>query len=161
MRSTTYDPAGTVSDGIAAYERAVAGGRSADSPGRYRHLATEIRSAMHPGDTCVLAFAADLDRPGGDRGSAPAFVAVLDDRVLIAWRRGRVRRRGGAVVVPRSSINEVRARAGAVDPHHVLLTIAGDADVVIAARAGTQAVLDEALSRATAPTVAGRGSRTC
>ncbi|HEY8302682.1 MAG TPA: hypothetical protein VIG48_12350 [Jatrophihabitans sp.] len=152
MRSTTYDPAGTVLDGIAAYEQAAGGSRAADTRARYRRLADDVRSAMHPGDTCELAFAAELDRPDGERGTAPAFVAVLDDRVLVAWRRGRLRHRSGTVVVSRASILAVRVRAGAVEPKEILLTIAGDKDVVLVAGAGTHSVLHDVLSRTATPT---------
>ena len=126
MRSTTYDPAGTVADGIAAFERAVAGGHGADSSGRYRRLSAEIRSAMRPGDTCALAFAADLDGRGGSRGCVPAFVAVLDDRVVVAWRRGRLRPRSDTVVLPRRAITGVRVPTGRSDHSRFLVTVDTD-----------------------------------
>ena len=166
MRSTTYDPAGTVADGIAAFERAVAGGHGADSSGRYRRLSAEIRSAMRPGDTCALAFAADLDGRGGSRGSVPAFVAVLDDRVVVAWRRGRLRPRSDTVVLPRRAITGVRVPTGRPDHSHFLVTVdtdgigEGEADIVLAAPAGTRSVLDDVLRSTPAPTTAPLGEPT-
>ncbi len=153
VRSTTYDPAGTVSEGIVAYERAVPDGGSLDSVGRYRRLAAEVRSAMRPGDTCALAFAAGLDRPDGARRPAPAFIAVLDDRLVVAWRTGRLRSGSEVVSVPSGSITAVRVRAArAGDPKHVRLTIAADPEIVLTALPGTQAALRDVLDATAAPT---------
>jgi hypothetical protein len=88
VRSTTYDPADAISEGLLAFETA------ADPPHRmatavvaYRKMAVHFRSLMKPGDMCLLAFAGEVEREGSPR---PCFVALLQDRVVLAWRVGMI-----------------------------------------------------------------------
>ena len=86
MRSTTYDPADAISEGLLAFETAASPPhRMATAVDAYRKMAVHFRSLMRPGDTCLLAFAGEVERDGSLRR---CFVAILQDRLVLAWRVG-------------------------------------------------------------------------
>lgn len=105
MRSTTYDPADAISEGIRAFGSAVPlPGLVAATETRYRKLAAQVRGLMKPGDTCTLAFAAEVEHGGSPR---PGFAAILEDRTVLAWRLGPFRPRFLAETVHHAAVTSV------------------------------------------------------
>lgn len=109
VRSTTYDPAGTIFEGIDAFGAA---GRGSDTRAddirsaraRHRQVAPQLRAVITPDDTCVLAFAATATRivraPDDVRHNTRAcFAAVLHDRLVVAPRRRWLPPRPAALIV--------------------------------------------------------------
>jgi hypothetical protein len=150
MKSTSYDPADTIADGLAAFAVAT-NDRSEVEDGMlaYQMVAREIREVMRPGDTCRLALPSAIIT--ADR-RVFCFVAVLQDRVVIVWKRGMLRKTAGVIVIPISSITDVRPE-GTSGPSVVgpsMLTIHGDPSATIALPIRTAKSAAEAIRRALA-----------
>jgi hypothetical protein len=132
MNSTGYDPVHTIADGITAYATAVNDHSVAEGGAlAYRLLAREIRQLMRPGDTCRLALPSIIMTANIRVG---CFVIVLQDRVLIAYKRGTFRKTSETIVIPISTITDVYAEPGntlaTLGTH--LLTIIGTPTATIA-----------------------------
>ena len=150
MNSTGYDPVHTIVDGITAYAAAI-NDQSVAEGGvlAYRLLAREIRQVMRPGDTCRLALSSTIVTPDVRVG---CFVIVLQDRILIAFRRGMFRKTSETVVIPISSITGVRSESGTsiATLGTQLLTIFGEPSVTIALPVRRHVAAANAIRRAIA-----------
>jgi hypothetical protein len=150
VNSTGYDPVHTIVDGITAYAAAI-NDQSVAEGGvlAYRLLAREIRQVMRPGDTCRLALSSTIVTPDVRVG---CFVIVLQDRILIAFRRGMFRKTSETVVIPISSITGVRSESGTsiATLGTQLLTIFGEPSVTIALPVRTHVAAANAIRRAIA-----------
>ncbi|HEY7174278.1 MAG TPA: hypothetical protein VH442_05120 [Micromonosporaceae bacterium] len=132
MNSTGYDPVHTIADGITAYATAVNDHSVAEGGAlAYRLLAREIRQLMRPGDTCRLALPSIIMTANVRVG---CFVIVLQDRVLIVYKRGTFRKTPETIVIPISTITDVYAEAGntLATLGTQLLTIVGTPSATIA-----------------------------
>ena len=75
----------------------------------YRAIKSAIDEAMTPSDVCVLAFSTIIL----DQNTRPsAFVVIVQDRVIVAWKRGAFRKVVMREVIPFSSITSVQRVIG-------------------------------------------------
>jgi len=96
----------------------------------YQFVKREVDPLLHPGDECKLAFPTMLIRPDL---RIDCLVAILADRVIIAWDKGLIRRKTFSIVIPRASITGVHRHPGSgATRNAVLLTLSGPVDTTIA-----------------------------
>lgn len=137
MNSTGYDPSDTIADGLAVFALSTDDDSVTESgAAAYRRVYRAVREQMRPGDTCGLALPSTIVTP--DLRSA-CFVIVLQDRVLVAYERGLLRRKAECRVIPMSTVTGVRQHTGSAAGVRgaALLTIRGEPSVTIALAAGT------------------------
>ena len=132
MSSRNYDPSDTIADGLAAFAVSTNDDSVTESAAAiYQRVCRKVREVMRPGDACRLALPAVIVRP--DRRSG-CFVIMLQDRVLIAYERGMLRRTTAALVIPIATITDVRQHNGSTAGARggFLLTISGQPTATIA-----------------------------
>lgn len=137
MNSTGYDPSDTIADGLAVFALSTDDDSVTESgAAAYRRVYRTVRQHMRPGDTCRLALPSMIVTP--DWRDA-CFVIVLQDRVLVAYERGLLRRKAESLVIPTATVTDVRQHTRSrADPRGAcLLTISGQPSVTIALSAGT------------------------
>ena len=97
-----------IEDGMMAYAEAV-GGMSTDDltamAYQYKDVKPFFDSEMTAGDTCQLALGSVVVTSDGK--SLPCFVAVLQDRVAVAYRQGMFKKTTVSEVVPFAQITDV------------------------------------------------------
>jgi hypothetical protein len=69
-------------------------------------LGAELQRVVRPDDRCALAFGSVIIRPDARVG---CLIAVLEDRVLAVWNKGRFKKSPQTVAIPRSSISKASA----------------------------------------------------
>ena len=75
----------------------------------YRALKSAIDEAMTPSDVCVLAFSTIIL----DQSTRPsALVVIVQDRLIVAWKRGAFRKTMMREVILLSSITSVKKVIG-------------------------------------------------
>ena len=76
---------------------------------QYQAVKSAIDEEMAPTDVCVLAFSTVVldqnTRPSG-------FVVIVQDRLIVAWKRGAFRKTLVRVVIPFASITSVQRVVG-------------------------------------------------
>jgi hypothetical protein len=72
-------------------------------------LAKELETQVKPDDTCVLAFPSTAVLPSQ---TATCLVVILENRLLVSWFAGIVRKKSGTVRVIRSKITDVTWGSG-------------------------------------------------
>lgn len=119
----------------------------------YKRVARELDPLVRPDDVCKLAFPSMLIRPDL---RVECFVAVLGDRLVIAWKAGMFRKSAPPLVIPFANITGIRRQAGtsAGTRGAVLLAISGAPGATIALPKG-QADTVEAMFRAAIGPAAG------
>jgi hypothetical protein len=102
----------------------------------YRRVYRTVRQQMRPGDTCQLALPSTIVT--SDRRN-PCFVMVLQDRVLVAYERGLLRRKSESVVIPSATVTDIRRHTGSTAGLRgvALLTICGQPSITVVLAAGT------------------------
>ncbi len=112
----------------------------------YRKMAVHFRSLMRPGDTCLLAFAGEVEREGSLR---PCFVAILSDRLVLAWRVGMLGPRYRADTLAYGAISSVAVDDSPSRPTgHVVITIRGKAQTRVTPPAGSVQLVEHTLRAA-------------
>lgn len=97
-------------DGLANYSVALNDREAAQFGGMiYRRVARDIDPLVRSDDVCKLAFPSFLIRP---ELRVECFVAVLGDRLIIAWKAGIFRKPAAPLVIPFASITGIRRQAG-------------------------------------------------
>jgi hypothetical protein len=132
MSSRYYDPSDTIADGLAAFAVSTNDDSVTDSgAAAYRRACRKIREEMRPGDACRLALPAVIVGPA--RRTA-CFVIMLQDRVLIGYERGVLRRTAEVRVIPLATITDVRQHDGSTAGTRggLLVTICGRPAATIA-----------------------------
>jgi hypothetical protein len=111
----------------------------------YQFVQREVDPLLHPGDECKLAFPSMLIRPDL---RIECLVAILTDRVILAWEKGFIRRKTFSIVIPRAGITGVHRHPGsnAGTRNAALLTLSGPVETTIALPVG-KAGAAEALIR--------------
>jgi hypothetical protein len=145
MNSTSYDPTDTIVDGLTAFAMAVDDRSVAEGGAQaYLPLVRTIRELMRPDDRCRLAFPSMIIRPDLRGG---CLIIVLEDRVLVVYERGMFRRTTEALVIPITSITDVRRHTGTTPSTRgaALLTIAGRPAATIALTPRLAAATTDAL----------------
>ncbi len=147
MRSTTYDPADAISEGLLAFETAAnPPHRMATAVEAYRKMAVHFRSLMRPGDTCLLAFAGEVESEGSLR---PCFVAILQDRVVLAWRVGMLGPRYRSDCVLYAGIGAITVDDSPARPTgHIVITARGRVQVRVTPPAGSVELVEHTLRAA-------------
>lgn len=147
MPTTGNDLNQKILDGLAGYVTAL-NDRDAARFGVmiYKRVARELDPMLRPDDVCKLAFPSFLIRPDL---RTECFVAVLGDRLVIAWKGGMFRKSAAPLVIPFASITGMRRQAGtsAGTRGATLLVISGTPGAAIALPKG-QADTVEGLIRA-------------
>jgi hypothetical protein len=147
MPTTGNDLNQKIIDGLAGYVTAL-NDRDAAQFGAmiYKRVARELDPLVRPDDLCKLAFPSFLIRPDL---RVECFVAVLGDRLVIAWKAGMFRKSAAPLVIPFASITGIRRQAGTSSGTRgaTLLVISGTPGATIALPKG-QADTVEALIRA-------------
>ena len=70
----------------------------------YRSVADAFRPQISVGDTCSLAFHSMIIRPDI---RTECFVAVLDSKVVVAWRKGLIKKYLQTEMIPKDRITSV------------------------------------------------------
>jgi hypothetical protein len=97
-------------DGMADYVTAVNDRQAAQFGAMiYKRVARELDPLVRSDDVCKLAFPSFLVRPDL---RVECFVAVLGDRLVIAWKAGMFRKSAAPLVIPFASIKGIRRQAG-------------------------------------------------
>jgi len=107
----------------------------------YRDVKDVFLANIRPGDTCVFAFPSMVVQP---EIRVECFVAILPDRVIVAWRKGLFMKKTVSRVIPKHTI---RQASWAVSNSYgsqgaALLTIVADETTNIAMPKGKPAVAD-------------------
>jgi hypothetical protein len=148
---SNYDPSDTIADGLAVYA-VITNDHSAVDDGAliYRTLSRRLREVMRPGDSCSAALPAMILN---SNLRAACFVAILQDRVLIAYQRGLFRKTSEVIVIPTSTITDVRGHIGSTGSAKgaSLITFAGDPTASIAVPSTTAATSISAIQQALNP----------
>jgi hypothetical protein len=144
VRSTTYDPADAISEGLLAFETAASPPhRMATAVDAYRKMAVHFRSLMRPGDTCLLAFAGEVE---SERSLRPCFVAILQDRVVLAWRVGMLGPRYRSDSVLYAAIGAITVDDSPARPTgHIVITAHGRVQVRVTPPAGSVELVERTL----------------
>jgi hypothetical protein len=133
---------GIVFDGLTQYVRAT----DNDDYLRWaRQVYLDVKDVfiqnVRPGENCTFAFPSMIIQPE-IRGEC--FVAILPDRVIVAWRKGLFKKTTVSRIIPKTSI---RQASWAVSTRHssqgaAFLTIVADDTTNIAMPTGKPAVAD-------------------
>jgi len=101
----------------------------------YQFVKREVDPLLRPSDECKLAFPSMLIRPDLRIG---CLVAILTDRVIIAWEKGFIRRKTFSIVIQRANITGVHRHPGsaAATRNAALLTLTGPVETTIALPVG-------------------------
>lgn len=152
MSSTESDVSDKILDGLSNYATAVQDLEAAKFGAEmYGQVRREFSAAVRPDDTCTLAFPTVLlsgDRPLG------CLVAVLGDRIVIAWQRGILRSKTGVVVIPLATVSSVVRRRGTTSSTRdaQLLVISGTPSATIALPTDRTDTADAVIRTAIGPT---------
>lgn len=141
-------------DGLAGYATALNDRQAAQFGAMiYKRVARDLDPLVRSDDVCKLALPSMLIRPDL---RVECFVAVLGDRLLIAWKAGMFRKSAAPLVIPFASINDIRRQVGTSPGTRgaILLVISGAVGATIALPKG-QADTVEALIRAAIGPAAG------
>ncbi len=107
----------------------------------YRDVKDVFIENIRAGDTCMFAFPSMVVLPDI---RVECFVAVLNDRVIVAWRKGFIKKTTVSRVIPKSTIKQaswaVSKRPGSRGA--ALLTITAGETIDIALPIGKPAVAD-------------------
>lgn len=134
-------------DGLAGYVTALNDRQAAQFGAMiYKRVARELDPLVRSEDVCKLAFPSFLIRPDL---RVECFVAVLGDRLVIAWKAGMFRKSAAPLVIPFAGITGIRRQAGTSPGTRgaILLVISGGPGATLALPKG-QADTVEALIRA-------------
>lgn len=118
-------------EGLVSYATALGDRDAARFGGMlYKRVSGEIDSHVRDNDVCKLAFPSFLVRPDL---RVECFVAVLQDRLVIAWKAGAFRK-AAASVIPFAGISGIRRERGKASGTRgaVLLVISGAPGVTLA-----------------------------
>jgi hypothetical protein len=153
MPTTGSDLNQKIIDGLAGYVTALNDRDTAKfSVMIYKRVARELDPLVHPDDVCKLAFPSFLIRPDL---RVECFVAVLGDRLVIAWKAGMFRKSAAPLVIPFASITGIHRQAGSSSGTRgaTLLVISGAPGATIALPKGqtdsVEALIRAAISPAT------------
>jgi CBS domain-containing protein len=109
----------------------------------YRDVKDVFIENIRPGDTCLLAFPSMVILP---EIRVECFVAVLNDRVIIAWRKGLFMKKMVSRVIPKHTIKQaswaVVNRPGMTRGNTIMLTIIADGTIALAMPKDKPAVAD-------------------
>lgn len=120
---------------------------------QYAEVSSFFDSAMNPTDTCRLAFGGMIIRPDI---RTSCFVALLQDRVAIAWRQGALKKSVVGLVVPFTEVTDVTWGAGttaATQQAQVARIMTTGGEISLALPLAHSAVIGQMLSS----TILGRG----
>jgi hypothetical protein len=121
-----------ITDGMAAYLMAV-NDRGSLQLGAvaYKSVASEVESLIRAEDVCKLAFPSMIVRPDI---RIECLVVVLQDRLIIAWKAGLIRKTVHSMVIPFTGITGIRREKGtsAATRRATLLVISGEQSATIA-----------------------------
>jgi hypothetical protein len=102
-----FNPDETILEGLTNYVMASGDKREVQAGSMvYKSMANGIRSHISPGDTCSLAFPSMIIRP---EIRTNCFVVVLDSKVLVAWKKGLLRKTIEVEVLPKRQISGAEA----------------------------------------------------
>lgn len=153
MKSTGYDPSDTIADGLAVFAVATNDHAATESGvAAYRLFSRKIRGLMRPGDNCRLALSSAIIRP---HLRTTCFVIVLQNRVLIVYQQGFLRKTPQALVIPIATVADVCQHIGSARGARgvALLTISGTPSATIALPTNTATAAAAAIREAlTSPT---------
>jgi len=152
-----FDPDDVIVDGLTTYVQLSGDKKDAELGGYiYKTVADAFRSHLSAGDTCALAFPSMIIRPDI---RTQCFVAVLDSDVVVAWKKGVIRKTLETEVIPRARITSADVETGSSGATRgaTMLTIKAGETVTLALPKGRKD-LWAAIRQAVLPTQPAPGS---
>jgi hypothetical protein len=147
MSPSQNDLSDIIVDGLTNYAVALSDNDSGRFGAQmYRYVSREVDALIKPDDVCKLAFPSMMIRPDA---RSEWLVAIFEDRMIVAWQEGFLRKKSRSVVVPFATIAGMRRHSGssAATRGAVLITVSGTPEVTFALPVN-QAQTAEALIRA-------------
>ena len=132
-----FDPDETIIDGLTAYVQLSNDKRDVDVGAMvYRTVAEAFRPNVSDEETCSLAFMSMIIRPDI---RTECFVAVLESKVIVAWKKGAIRKTLQTEIIPRNRIKSANIKASS---NTALMTIEADTDITLALPKGRKDLWD-------------------
>ncbi len=101
-----FDPDEIIIDGLTNFAEATKDVGDARMGGMvYKSVAEVFRQNVKPGDTCAIAFPSMIVRPDV---RTQCFVAITSSHLIVAWKKGLVRKTTESEVIPLNAITDAQ-----------------------------------------------------